>query len=161
MDGTCGPRSTSGDYPDGPDFLDEYWRLPGPRKEAAQQWVKMAAIEEEERTRGDAFVPLWVRITVIEREEPTEGRGRGIAVTYWRRREARRTKSPGTTEETRSPRKKPRQERNRNYRRPKGIVFSASLPLELPLPLPLSHPTLCRPLTCGWSACRCMCTGSP
>jgi len=47
MDGSCGPRSISGDYPDDPDFLDEDWRLPGLRKETAQPRVKMAGMRRK------------------------------------------------------------------------------------------------------------------
>jgi hypothetical protein len=41
------------DYPDHPEFLDEDWQLPGPRAEFMSRWAERAAIEEEERTRGD------------------------------------------------------------------------------------------------------------
>lgn len=40
------------DVPDHPEFLDEDWRLPGPRAAFVRHWAQIAAMEEEERAGG-------------------------------------------------------------------------------------------------------------
>ncbi len=40
------------DFPDHPEFLDEDWRLPGPRDEFIKRWACIVATEQEEAAEG-------------------------------------------------------------------------------------------------------------